>query len=39
LKDKIVKTIQIINKFNIIINFFNLYNFLKRVLYLETNVV
>jgi hypothetical protein len=35
LKDKIVKAIPIINKFNITINFLNLHIFLKRILYLE----
>jgi hypothetical protein len=34
--NKIVKTISIINKFNTTINFFNLYNFLKGILYSES---
>jgi hypothetical protein len=38
-KDAIVKIIQIVNKFNITINFFNLYNFLKEILYLERELV
>jgi hypothetical protein len=39
LKDKTVKIISIVNKFNTTINFVNLHDFLKNVSYLETKVV
>jgi hypothetical protein len=39
LYDKTVKTLSIVNKFNTTINFLNLGNFLKEILFLWTNVV
>jgi hypothetical protein len=39
LKDKIRKTILIVNKFNITINFFNIRDILKGVLYLKTDII
>jgi len=37
--DKIVKTIVISNKFNTVIKFINLCDFVKMVIYLMTNVI
>jgi hypothetical protein len=39
LKDKIVKTVEVDNKFNFTLNFFNLSNFFRKILYLEIDVV
>jgi hypothetical protein len=39
LKDKIVKTVEVDNKFNFTLNFFKLRNFFRKILYLEIDVV